>query len=142
MSDALLSVERYTYRSGPLVTIKSSNLSTLAPSMKITSVSIFAITLVLMSGIPLISGCTTNYASARYANTQKRKRMITIVTLVPTVPLISHKLKGMEALVHLRTYRFLSSRRMRMYLQIHQHQTSSVNTVLSNALQKPRYRNS
>jgi len=36
-SDALLSVERYTYRSGPLVTTKSSNLSTLAPpSIEIT----------------------------------------------------------------------------------------------------------
>lgn len=39
--------------------------------MKITYVSIFAIVLVLTSGIPLILDGATNYASARYApNTQ------------------------------------------------------------------------
>jgi hypothetical protein len=39
--------------------------------MKITYLSIFMILLVLLSGIPLISGSgTVNFASARYANTQ------------------------------------------------------------------------
>jgi len=38
--------------------------------MKVKYVSILAILLVLLSGIPLISGSATNYASAKYANTQ------------------------------------------------------------------------
>ena len=41
-------------------------------TMKITYVliSIFTIVLVLLSGIPLMSGGATNYANAKYANTQ------------------------------------------------------------------------
>jgi hypothetical protein len=38
--------------------------------MEVTYVSIFAIVLVLLSGIPLISGGAMNFADARYANTQ------------------------------------------------------------------------
>src|SRR5688572_9640498 len=40
--------------------------------MKSAYLSIFTIVLVLLSGIPLISGGATNYASARYANTQSQ----------------------------------------------------------------------
>ncbi len=39
-------------------------------NMKVKYVSIFAIFLVLLSGVPLISDGTANYANARYANTQ------------------------------------------------------------------------
>ena len=35
--------------------------------MKVKYISIFAIVLVLLSGIPLISGGATNYANAKYA---------------------------------------------------------------------------
>ena len=38
--------------------------------MKVTYVSIFAIVIVLLSGIPLISDDAMNFADARYTNTQ------------------------------------------------------------------------
>lgn len=38
--------------------------------MKVTYVSIFAIVMVLLSGIPLISDNAINFADARYTNTQ------------------------------------------------------------------------
>ena len=40
--------------------------------MKVTYVSIFAIVIVLLSGIPLISDDAMNFADARYTNTQTR----------------------------------------------------------------------
>jgi hypothetical protein len=38
--------------------------------MKVKYAPLFAIVLVLLSGVPLMSGSSTNYANARYENTQ------------------------------------------------------------------------
>ena len=84
--------------------------------MAVICVSIFTIVLVLLSGIPLISGGTTNYANAKYATNTQTQANEKSVILVPIVPLIRHKRKVMEVLVHRLTYRFPNSMRNKKYL--------------------------
>lgn len=58
--------------------------------MKVTYVSIFIIFLVLMSGIPLISGGTKNYVNAKYATNTQTQANANDCNTGTTVALILH----------------------------------------------------